>query len=135
MKSLFFVLTTISIFSSYTSAQSQFIEPGNQGFLLMATMATGDNGYSWGGGLGYSLFGRVDIGFAAAHVFGGDGGVQTTAKEVFTTVFWSKGKVDASVNISYIHSGKVKGLGFGYFIGKNIKLWCTPKTGDKKEII
>lgn len=122
MKRVFFFLTIISIFSAYSSAQSQFIAQGDEGFLLMASMATGDNGNSWGGGLGYSISGRVDIGFAAAHVYGGTGGVQTTAKEAFTTFFLSKGKTDAAFNISYIHAGKAKGLGVGYFLGKNFKL-------------
>lgn len=122
MKSLIFILIIISIFSSFTSAQSQFIAQGGEGLLLMASMATGDNGNSWGGGFGYSILGRVDIGFAAAHVYGGNGGVQTTAKEAFTTIFLSKGKTDVALNISYIRANKVNGLEVGYYLGKNFKL-------------
>jgi len=122
MKSLIFLLTTISIFSSCTIAQSQFIENGGAGAQIFVETTTTDLGSSIGGGLGLSVKGFVDIGFSIAKVKSDDNKIEKEVGGVHTNVFIYKNNFNFSVNLGFLSGADSKGALVGCSLGKNFEI-------------
>lgn len=120
MKSLIFVLTTVFIFASYTSAQSQFIEKGGVGVLVLVTTTSDEYGNAFGGGLGLSLGGYVDLGFSVAQATAGNVTKEITGGHL--GIFLSKSKANFSLDVGYMSGMGYNNLLVGFNLGKNFNL-------------
>ncbi|MDP1994284.1 MAG: hypothetical protein Q8K40_03465 [Ignavibacteria bacterium] len=120
MKSLLFVLITISIFSSHSSAQSQFIEKDGLGGLVFASTTSDDYGNAVGGGVGISLGGYVDLGFSIAKASAGKVNKEVTGGHI--GIFLSKAKANFSLDVGYMNGIGYHNLLVGFNFGKNFKL-------------
>ena len=120
MKSLLFVLTTISIFSSYTTAQSQFIEKGGFGAMFFAATTSNEFGNSIGGGLGVSIGGIVDLGFSLAKASAGNVNKEVSSGHI--GIFVSKSKANFSLDLGYMSGIGSSNVLVGFNFSKNFNL-------------
>ncbi|MDP3147508.1 MAG: hypothetical protein Q8N83_00125 [Ignavibacteria bacterium] len=123
MKILLTFLILIFGFSTFSMAQSQFIEKGKAGALMLGSFGGSKFGNSYGLGMGFSIAGVVDIGFSVAQSNSTERkGNETAVTEVFTNIFLSKTKGYLAANIAYVADESTGYTAIGFCFGKNYVL-------------